>query len=108
MDRRSFLKASSASLVAMNAENIFGKTVEPPTSEEKGMLVRFLGTGAADWNGRDDRGELRRLSSMLVDGNFLFDLTPGNLEMIPSGCKPETVFYTHSHGDHYHPESALK
>lgn len=108
MDRRSFLKVSSASLVAMNAENMLGKTIGTPTSEDEGMLVRFLGTGAADWNGRDDRGELRRLSSMLVDGNFLFDLTPGNIEMIPSECKPETVFYTHSHGDHYHPESALK
>lgn len=108
MDRRSFLKVSSASLVAMNAENMLGKTIGTPTSEEEGMLVRFLGTGAADWNGRDDRGELRRLSSMLVDGNFLFDLTPGNIEMIPSGCKPETVFYTHSHGDHYQPECALK
>ena len=108
MDRRSFLKVSSASLVAMNAENMLGKTIGTPTSEEEGMLVRFLGTGAADWNGQDDRGELRRLSSMLVDGNFLFDLTPGNIEMIPSGCKPETVFYTHSHGDHYQPECALK
>lgn len=108
MDRRSFLKVSSASLVAMNAEKMFGKTIGTPTSEDEGMLVRFLGTGAADWNGRDDRGELRRLSSMLVDGNFLFDLTPGNIEMIPSGCKPETVFYTHSHGDHYQPECALK
>lgn len=108
MDRRSFLKVSSASLVAMNAENMLGKTIGTPTSEEEGMLVRFLGTGAADWNGQDDRGELRRLSSMLVDGNFLFDLTPGNIEMIPFGCKPETVFYTHSHGDHYQPECALE
>ena len=108
MDRRSFLKVSSASLVAMNAENILGKNIESPISEEKGIHVRFLGTGAADWNGRDNRGELRRLSSMLVDGSFLFDLTPGNIEMIPSEYKPETIFYTHSHGDHYHPESALK
>ena len=28
--------------------------------------------------------------------------------MIPSGIAPQTVFYTHSHGDHYHPETALK
>ena len=55
MDRRSFLKVSSASLVAMNAENMLGKTIGTPISEEEGMLVRFLGTGAADWNGRDDR-----------------------------------------------------
>ena len=83
-------------------------TIGDLAAADEALLVRFLGTGAADWNGRDDRGELRRLSSMLVDGNFLFDLTPGNIEMIPSGCKPETVFYTHSHGDHYQPECALK
>ena len=47
MDRRSFLKVSSASLVAMNAENILGKNIESPISEEKGIHVRFLGTGAA-------------------------------------------------------------
>ena len=31
------------------------------------LLVRFLGTGAADWDGVDERGELRRLSSVLLD-----------------------------------------
>lgn len=108
MERRSFLKASALSLMAMNTGIAEGQTTENTSAQTEGIKVRFLGTGAADWNGRDDRGELRRLSSMLADGNVLFDLTAHNPEMLPSGCKPDTVFYTHSHGDHYHPETALK
>ena len=79
-----------------------------PSPQNQGIKVRFLGTGAADWNGRDNRGELRRLSSILVDGSILFDLTAHNPEMIPQDCTPHTVFYTHSHGDHYHPETAVR
>lgn len=108
MDRRDFLKVSSVSLMAMEADSVTAKIFNSPKEEKDRMHVRFLGTGAADWNGPDNRGELRRLSSILVDKSILFDLTPGNIEMIPPGCVPETVFYTHSHRDHYHPESALK
>ena len=109
MDRRSFIKASAVSLAAMGVEgtavNVFGKGQE---ASSEGLSVLFLGTGAADWNGRDERGELRRLSSILVDRKVLFDLTPGNLELIPADSQPETVFYTHSHGDHYNPSAALE
>jgi phosphoribosyl 1,2-cyclic phosphodiesterase len=28
--------------------------------------------------------------------------------MIPAGVQPDTIIYTHSHGDHYNPEAALK
>lgn len=108
MDRRDFLKVSSVSLMAMGADDVAAKMFEPSQEKKEGMLVRFLGTGAADWNGPDNRGEQRRLSSILVDKNVLFDFTVGNIEMIPAGLKPEVVFYTHSHNDHYHPESALK
>lgn len=108
MDRRDFLKVSSVSLMAMGADDVAAKMFEPSQEKKEGMLVRFLGTGAADWNGPDNRGEQRRLSSILVDKNVLFDFTAGNIEMIPAGLKPEVVFYTHSHNDHYHPESALK
>ena len=108
MDRRDFLKVSSVSLMAMGADDVAAKMFEPSQEKKEGMLVRFLGTGAADWNGPDNRGEQRRLSSILVDKTVLFDFTAGNIEMIPAGLKPEVVFYTHSHNDHYHPESALK
>lgn len=74
----------------------------------EGIKVRFLGTGAADWNGPDKRGEYRRLSSILVEDMILVDYTPGDADMIPQGCAPKTVFYTHSHGDHYNPSAALK
>ena len=108
MDRRDFLKVSSVSLMAMGADDVAAKMFEPSQEKKEGMSVCFLGTGAADWNGPDNRGEQRRLSSILVDKNILFDFTVGNIEMIPAGLKPEVVFYTHSHNDHYHPESALK
>ena len=108
MDRRDFLKVSSVSLMAMGADDVAAKMFEPSQEKKEGMSVRFLGTGAADWTGPDNRGEQRRLSSILVDNNVLFDFTVGNIEMIPAGLKPEVVFYTHSHNDHYHPESALK
>ena len=108
MDRRDFLKVSSVSLMAMGADDVAAKMFEPSQEKKEGMSVRFLGTGAADWNGPDNRGEQRRLSSILVDKNVLFDFTVGDIEMIPAGLKPEVVFYTHSHNDHYHPESALK
>ena len=108
MDRRDFLKVSSVSLMAMGADDVAAKMFEPSEEKAGEMVVRFLGTGAADWNGPDNRGEQRRLSSILVDKSVLFDFTAGNIEMLPEGCKPEVVFYTHSHNDHYHPESALK
>ncbi|MBR5541017.1 MAG: MBL fold metallo-hydrolase [Bacteroides sp.] len=108
MNRRDFLKVSSASVMAMGTTQAAANIFVPSEEKEEGMAIRFLGTGAADWNGRDNRGELRRLSSILVDKKVLFDFTASNIEMLPSDCKPETVFYTHSHKDHYHPESALK
>lgn len=108
MDRRDFLKVSSVSLMAMGTDHVAAKILDSSKEKKEGVAVRFLGTGAADWNGPDDRGEWRRLSSILVEKYVLFDFTAGNIEMIPANCKPEVVFYTHSHGDHYHPESALK
>lgn len=76
--------------------------------KESGLRVRFLGTGAADWKGPDDRGEHRRLSSVLLDNRILIDFTPTDAEMLPEGCRPECIFYTHSHGDHFNPEALLK
>ncbi len=108
MDRKSFLKLSAASLVALKTEGMQAKIFAPTPSAEQGIAVRFLGTGAADWNGIDSRGEHRRLSSILLDSRTLVDLTPSCLDMIPANITPDTIIYTHSHGDHYNPEAALK
>ena len=110
MDRRSFIKTTAASLAAIGVEgaafNMYA--AQDSATGHEGLSVLFLGTGAADWKGMDERGEYRRLSSILVDRQVLFDLTPGNLDMLPDACKPEIIFYTHSHGDHYNPVAALE
>lgn len=108
MDRRTFLKTSAASILAASTSPLQAKVFDAVTVSSNGLKVRFLGTGAADWNGRDERGELRRLSSILMDDRIFVDLTAANLEMIPAEARPDTIFYTHSHGDHYHPASALQ
>lgn len=78
-------------------------------AQNEGLKVRFLGTGAADWHGvPDERGEYRRLTSILVDDDVLVDFTPTDEDMLPEGCHPEYIFYTHSHGDHYNVMAGLK
>ena len=47
------------------------------------MILKFLGTGAADWTGPDERGEYRRCTSTLLDGCLLIDITKTALDMIP-------------------------
>lgn len=108
MDRKTFLKTSAASILAASTSSLHAKALDAVTAQSKGLKVRFLGTGAADWNGRDERGEHRRLSSILMDDRIFVDLTATNLEMIPAQAHPDTIFYTHSHGDHYHPATALR
>lgn len=124
MDRRKFLNISAeaamatgfagmlpgcAAAAAVSANNSYSP-IHLKDGEENGspLRMRFLGTGAADWNGRDERGELRRLSSVLLDNKILIDFTPTDEDMIPTGVKPEAIFYTHSHGDHYNPAAALR
>ena len=124
MDRREFLNLGAgaamatgfagvfpgcAAAAAVSANNSYSP-IHLKDGEENGspLRMRFLGTGAADWNGRDERGELRRLSSVLLDSKILIDFTPTDEDMIPTGVKPEAIFYTHSHGDHYNPTAALR
>lgn len=71
------------------------------------MKIQFLGTGAADWNGSDERGEFRRLTSTLLDETLLIDGTCAILEQIADRSKISDVFLTHSHSDHFDIE-ALK
>ena len=89
MDRRSFLQIGAGAVAATSLGGIATALPAVPAvtghimkdtvhikrgSEGIGPLkVRFLGTGAADWNGRDDRGELRRLSSVLLEDRILIE-----------------------------------
>ncbi|MBQ3723287.1 MAG: MBL fold metallo-hydrolase [Bacteroidales bacterium] len=111
MDRRDFLRtlgvAAAVAGTGLNGAPLSGKSKKPAPAAEDGLHLRFLGTGAADWHGPDARGEHRRFSSVLLDGRILIDFTASNIDMLPQGCKPECVFYTHSHGDHYNPKALV-
>ena len=114
MDRRSFIKIAAASALAVGAKGANAAIFDSETytnamqQAEAGLSVRFLGTGAADWFEKDERGEYRRLSSILVEGHILIDFTPTAKDMIPPMAHPDTIFYTHSHGDHYNPKAAIE
>ena len=99
MNRREFIVGASAAGLATASLAV------PPAD---GLKIRFLGTGAADWKGKDERGEWRRLTSILVEDAVLVDFTATAQDMLPAGVRPQVVFYTHSHGDHYRPADALK
>jgi phosphoribosyl 1,2-cyclic phosphodiesterase len=109
MDRRDFIRtlgvaAAAAGMGGGTPLSGFSRKQDP----DPGLHLRFLGTGAADWHGPDARGEHRRFSSVLLDGRILIDYTPSNADMLPEGCKPECIFYTHSHGDHYNPKALVE
>ena len=124
MDRRSFIQIGISAAVASQMGGLAALAADGSpageaqrhqvsrTPSEPGrpgpLAVMFLGTGAADWNGRDERGELRRFTSALLDRRILIDFTPSAEEMLPEGCRPEAIFYTHSHRDHYNAEAALR
>lgn len=64
------------------------------------MKLHFLGTGAADWDGPDERGECRRFTSTLIDGSLLIDAGFDVLPLLdPSAV--QAVAFTHSHRDHF-------
>lgn len=65
------------------------------------MKLHFLGTGAADWDGPDERGEYRRFTSTLVGENLLIDVTQNILPQIQNRDAITDVFFTHSHCDHF-------
>lgn len=127
MDRRHFLRLSTSAAVGLGAckgtwlqaiaadvpaheQHIYtlpSSQSSDADADDKGLTVRFLGTGAADWNGPDARGEHRRRTSLLVDGSILIDFTPTDADMLPEDVHPKVIFYTHSHDDHYNPQAAM-
>ena len=119
MDRRSFLQTSLSALILsrLGGDRAYGATktkaapkpmvtCENVKAGPDDLQVRFLGTGSAGWKPGMSTG--RRNSSILLDGKVLVDLTVSVLDMLPEGCKPQHLVYTHSHHDHYQPLQALK
>ena len=68
-----------------------------------------MSSGAADWAQAPRTGKIyRRWSSILIDNRFAIDFTKMAPEMLPEGCSPKAIVYTHSHPDHYDPKAAVK
>ena len=101
--RRSFIAAAGAFAAA-------GAAAEEETPPQRGIRVRFLGSGAAGWNSEwlKKHPYMRRQSSVLLDGSVLVDFTECSFDLLPEGCRPEALFQTHSHGDHYSPSAAVR
>ena len=79
-------------------------------STESGIRVRFLGSGASGWKPEwaKKNPHMRRQSSVLLENKVLIDFTMCSFDMLPADCRPEVLFQTHSHGDHYNPKAAVK
>ncbi len=108
MNRRTFLGIASASALAAAEASLKAKMprVGKAGAADDTLKIKFLGTGAA--GGRGNGGEVRRRSSILVEDRFLIDFTDNSLDLLPADVHPDSIFYTHSHGDHYQPSAALK
>jgi len=75
----------------------------------RGIRVRFLGSGASSWKPEWAKNpHMRRQSSVLLENRVLIDFTMCSFDLLPKGCRPEALFQTHSHGDHYDPLAAVK
>lgn len=121
MNRRNFIQKSAVALLATqlggssllasctgaDGSSLSNKGINNNGEVSGPLKVRFLGTGAADWTSDSYKGEHRNWSSILVDDHLLIDYTVMAKPMIPDGCNPQTIFYTHSHGDHFNPTDAL-
>ena len=108
MKRRTFLGGVGAVAAVGLADDTVGRVVSSAPGDE-GLHVRFLGSGSACWEKEPRTSKIfRRYSSVLIDGAFLIDYTWMAEDMLPEGCRPDTIIYTHSHGDHYDPRAAVK
>jgi len=73
------------------------------------MKLVFLGTGAADWDWAHFTAETRGSTSTLIDGHILLDAGQTARQNfrragISSACVSD-ILITHSHSDHFSPES---
>ena len=80
------------------------------------MKVTFLGTGAADWdiNAYVPGQFHRRFSSALINDDLLIDPGPHIFHFCEQNGTPplldgvKNIIVTHSHGDHFTPETVAK
>ena len=104
--RKEFIAATAA------FASLRGAVANPAVTRnvERGIRVRFLGSGAAGWKPEwaKSNPNMRRQSSVLLENKVLIDFTHSAFDLLPAGCRPEVLFQTHSHGDHYNPSAAVK
>lgn len=128
-DRRRFLKVTSMGIASLAAGGLLrsahagegnpqGKSNASVSPAEKKMELLFLGTGAANWprtypplNQKLSRGEVRGMSSMLVNGHILIDCGPTVLDVMKrydaNPADITDILLTHTHSDHLHADSIL-
>ena len=115
MNRREFVSLAAALPLAASTAAV-ARAVDapeppfaPPSADEEWLKVRFLGSGSACWDREPRTSKIfRRFSSVLIDSRFLIDYTWMAEDMLPEGCRPKVIVYTHSHPDHYDPKAAVK
>jgi hypothetical protein len=114
MRRRDFISGgllAAAGAAGCATANETAVAAEPmPIPEGDGIKALFLGSGASGWKPEwaAKNPHMRRQSSVLLDGRVLIDFTSCGFDKLPEGCRPEALFQTHSHGDHYSPYAAVK
>ncbi len=124
-NRRNFLAMTSLGAASLAAGGVSGftyaeegKSKASRNSSVKKMELLFLGTGAANWPRRYPplkkklaRGQVRGMSSMLVNGHILIDCGSTVLDVMkrynvnPAGITD--ILLTHTHSDHLHPGNIL-
>jgi len=105
--RRGFM-AAAAAFAAARGNAADGAAAAESAAANGGIRVRFLGSGAAGWKPELAKNpHMRRQSSVLLENKVLIDFTKCSFDMMPQGVRPEVLFQTHSHGDHYNPKAAV-
>ena len=105
VSRREFLASSAALAACATTAASDGQLA----SAKSGIRVRFLGSGAAGWRPEWAKNpNMRRQSSVLLENKVLIDFTSCSFDKLPADCRPEVLFQTHSHADHYNPAAAVK
>ncbi|MDA3925585.1 MAG: MBL fold metallo-hydrolase [Kiritimatiellae bacterium] len=129
LGRRNFLKMTTSGTAALTAGLIPGSTYAAESKSDrqinasekpyaKKVKLLFLGTGAADWPGKYPpiskklvRGQVRGMSSMLVNGHILIDCGPTVLDVMNrynvNSAGITDILLTHTHSDHFHPDSIV-